>query len=66
MNVAFFGGVFGSQPVGREVVIRFARHLAEGGKRTDVTINRLLDRLNVYLLPNIDGEGFSQVRLSQF
>ena len=59
--MAFFGGVFGSQPVGREIVFRLARHLAEGGKRNDLTVNRLLDRINVYFLPNIDGDGFDQV-----
>jgi len=61
INVAFFGGVYGSQPVGREMVMRLARHVAEGAKRNDVTISRLLDKLNIYFLPTIDRDGFEQV-----
>ena len=60
--MAFFGGVYGSQPVGREMVMRLARHVAEGAKRNDVTISRLLDKLNIYFLPTIDRDGFEQVR----
>jgi hypothetical protein len=60
--VAFFGGVYGSQPVGRELVLRLARHVAEGAKRNDVTVNRLLDRINIYFLPRIDSDGFEQVK----
>jgi hypothetical protein len=62
--VAFFGGVYGSQPVGREMVMRLARHVAEGTKRNDVTLNRLLDRLNIYFLPRVDGQGFEKVEFS--
>ena len=30
LNVALIGGLYGSQPVGRELLIRLARHLGKG------------------------------------
>ena len=33
LNVALIGGLYGSQPVGRELLIRLARHLGKGKKQ---------------------------------
>ena len=35
-----------------------ARHLGEGYKRDDVSVLRLMDRVNVFILPMVDQEGF--------
>ena len=61
INVALFGGVYGSQPVGREMVMRLARHIAEGAKRNDVTVSKLLSKINIYFMPKVDGDGFEKV-----
>jgi len=33
--VLLVGGIYGSQPVGREVLVRLARHLGEAGLQPD-------------------------------
>ena len=58
INVAFFGSLYGAQPIGREMLIRLARHLGEGYKKADSSIIRLIDSVNIYLLPMIDYEHF--------
>ena len=35
-----------------------ARHLGEGYKRDDVSVLRLMDRVNVFILPMVDADGF--------
>ena len=35
-----------------------ARHLGEGYKRDDVSVLRLMDRVNVFILPTVDKDGF--------
>ncbi len=61
-NVALFGGVYSSQPVGRELLLRLARHLAEGQKRGDGRVTSLLNRANVFILPAVDARGFEPGR----
>lgn len=58
INIALFGSVYGSQPVGRELLIRLARHLGKGYQQRDPGILRLFASANVYLLPIVDGEHF--------
>ncbi len=54
VNVAIFGSLYASQPVGRELLIRLARHLAVGHHRGDLNIRHLFKSINVYLFPLID------------
>jgi len=54
INVLLIGGIYGSQPVGREMLIRLARHLARGHKVGDARIRALFDRANVFVMPMID------------
>jgi len=50
--------LYGSQPVGREVLIRLARHLGEGFKREDNIVTMILTRADIYILPAVDMGGF--------
>ncbi|XP_058806975.1 LOW QUALITY PROTEIN: carboxypeptidase D-like [Phymastichus coffea] len=52
-HVALVGGLFASQPVGREILLRFARHLLKGDAE-DAAVRRLLDRLALHFLPGVD------------
>ncbi|XP_068232083.1 carboxypeptidase D-like [Palaemon carinicauda] len=58
VRVVIFGGLYGSQPVGRELVIRLARHLGEGWARKDEDIQKLLNETQIILVPAVDTEGF--------
>ncbi|XP_064099961.1 carboxypeptidase D-like isoform X2 [Macrobrachium nipponense] len=57
-RIVIFGGLYGSQPVGRELVIRLARHLGEGWNRKDEQIQKLLKETQIILVPAVDIEGF--------
>lgn len=63
VNVALFGGVYGSQPVGRELLIRLARHLGTGYKQDDSSIKSLLSKMNVYIIPMVDTSGFDNYKM---
>ena len=59
INIALFGALYGSQPLGREMLIRLARHLGEGHERAvEPSIRRLFDSVNLYIFPMIDFEFF--------
>ena len=50
--------MYGSQPLGRELIIRLARHLAKGYTKQDQEIVQLFGAANLYLFPMIDYEFF--------
>lgn len=52
------GGLYGSQPVGRELVIRLARHLGAGWAKKDVKIQTLLEKTRIFLVPAVDIDGY--------
>jgi len=54
VGVLLVGGLYGSQPIGREVLIRFARHLGEGYKINDNVVTMILKRADIYILPAVD------------
>jgi len=58
--VLLVGGLYGSQPLGRELLLKLARHLAVGSKRFDNLATELLTRADVYILPAVDLEGFEK------
>ena len=58
VNIGLFGSIYGSQPAGREILIRLARHLAKGYVQRDPEILRLFSNANLYLFPIIDSEFF--------
>ncbi|CAL4060287.1 unnamed protein product, partial [Meganyctiphanes norvegica] len=59
-RVMVIGGLYGSQPVGRELVLRLGRHLAAGWKAHNTRIIQLLANTIVYLVPAIDTDGFKK------
>lgn len=58
VRVVVLGGLYGAQPVGRELVIRLARHLGAGWAKKDVKIQTLLENTRIFLVPAIDIDGF--------
>ena len=58
--VLLVGGLYGSQPLGREVLLRFAKHIGEGAKRFDNVVTELLNRAVIYILPAVDVDKFEK------
>jgi len=65
VGILLLGGLYGSQPIGRELLLRFARHLGEGYKNGDNEVTLLLQRADIYILPGVDLEGFNKDREGQ-
>jgi len=63
VGVLLIGGLYGSQPIGREILIRFARHLGEGYKKGDNIATMILERSDVYILPAVDMAGFEKAKV---
>ncbi|PSN43472.1 hypothetical protein C0J52_03215 [Blattella germanica] len=53
-HVALIGGLFASQPAGRELFIRLARHLVTGYTRKNPTIMSILTKSVIHIMPGID------------
>ncbi|XP_042241968.1 carboxypeptidase D-like isoform X3 [Homarus americanus] len=58
VRVMIFGGLYGSQPVGRELVIRLARHLGAGWAKKNREMQKLLQTTQIFLVPAVDTKGF--------
>ena len=58
-NILLLGGLFGEQPLGREVLLRLARHLGEGVKNGDNVVTMILKSADIYILPAVDMENFN-------
>lgn len=58
VSIGLFGSVYGSQPLGRELLIRLARHLAKGYTDKETSIVGLLASANIYIFPMIDYDLF--------
>nr|CAD7196553.1 unnamed protein product [Timema douglasi] len=54
MKIGFFGGLFASHPVGRELLLRFARHLVIGYTKKDRDIMQILKTFVIHIVPGID------------
>lgn len=61
INLALFGSLYGSQPLGRELLIRLARHLGYGFRKQDPKILRLFRSVNIYIFPMVDSDFFDPV-----
>ncbi|KAG7157912.1 Carboxypeptidase D-like [Homarus americanus] len=57
VRVMIFGGLYGSQPVGRELVIRLARHLGAGWAKKNREMQKLLQTTQIFLVPAVDTKG---------
>lgn len=60
VRVMLVGGLYGSQPVGRELVLRLARHLASGWAKKNREVQKLLQNTKIFLVPAVDIEGFDR------
>ena len=58
VSIALFGGLYGLQPIGRELLLRLARHIGEGHKRKNPHIIELLKKVKIYIVPMVDVAGF--------
>lgn len=53
-RIALVGGLFASQPAGREILLRLATHILMGNQVGDPPIKRLLDNALLYFIPAVD------------
>lgn len=53
-HIVLIGGLYASQPVGRELLIRLARHLVTGYGRRNPSILSILSKAVVHIMPGID------------
>ncbi|KAK7026826.1 hypothetical protein SK128_005654 [Halocaridina rubra] len=60
LRVVVFGGLYGAQPVGRELILRLGRHLGAGWAKKDPKIKSLLETTSIYLVPAVDVQGFEK------
>ncbi|XP_063989160.1 carboxypeptidase D isoform X2 [Diachasmimorpha longicaudata] len=56
IHIALVGGVFASQPVGREIFLRLAYHLVKGDVIEDPPTVRLLDNAVFHIIPGLDNK----------
>lgn len=63
-HIGLIGGLFASQPVGREVLLRLATHILMGNKIGDPPIQRILNNSVLHFIPGID-PGFDNILNSQ-
>ncbi|CAB0034889.1 unnamed protein product [Trichogramma brassicae] len=54
IHIGLIGGMFASQPIGREILLRLARHILKANKDSDDFTNRLLDRVVLHIIPGVD------------
>ncbi|XP_066602873.1 carboxypeptidase D-like [Prorops nasuta] len=60
-HIAFIGGLFASQPIGRELLLRLATHILMGNKLGDPPISRILDNAVLHFVPGVD-TGFDSIK----
>lgn len=53
-HIALVGGLFASQPAGREILLRLATHILMGNKIGNPPIQRILDNALLHFIPGID------------
>lgn len=59
-HIALIGGLFASQPVGREILLRLATHILMGNQIDDPPIKRILNNAVLHFIPGVD-PGFDNV-----
>lgn len=58
-RVLLVGGLYGSQPLGREILLRLGRHISEGVKQGENVLTMILKRTIIYIVPAVDMAGFA-------
>ncbi|XP_064619385.1 carboxypeptidase D-like isoform X2 [Lineus longissimus] len=56
-KIVFIGSINGDEPLGLEMIIRFARHFHEGYKRKDKKVMDMLKDLRIFLIPAVHIDG---------
>eukprot|EP00088_Acartia_fossae_P017937 TRINITY_DN2028_c0_g1_i1.p1 TRINITY_DN2028_c0_g1~~TRINITY_DN2028_c0_g1_i1.p1 ORF type:complete len:1121 (+),score=288.03 TRINITY_DN2028_c0_g1_i1:476-3364(+) len=59
VKILLVGGLFPSQSVGREMLLRLARHMCEAFKQGDNVVTMILKSAEIYILPSADLENFN-------
>lgn len=54
IHIALVGGLYASQPVGREIFLRLANHLLMGEKIGNPPIQKFLDNAVLHIIPGLD------------
>lgn len=55
------GGLFASQPAGREILLRLATHILTGNQIGNPSIQRILDNAILHFIPGVD-PGFDNIK----
>jgi len=63
-RIALVGGLFASQPTGREILLRLATHILKGNQIGIPYIQRILDDAMLHFIPGID-PGFDNIEESK-
>lgn len=53
-RIALVGGLFASQPAGREILLRLATHILMGNQIGNPPIQRMLDNAILHIIPAVD------------
>ncbi|XP_015431943.1 PREDICTED: carboxypeptidase D-like [Dufourea novaeangliae] len=59
-HIGLIGGLFASQPVGREILLRLATHILMGNQLEDPPIQKILNNSVLHFIPGVD-PGFDQI-----
>lgn len=59
-RIGLIGGLFASQPMGREILLRLATHILMGNQIGDPPIQRILNNSVLHFVPGID-PGFDNI-----
>jgi hypothetical protein len=61
LQILVIGGLKSNEPLGRELLVRLAKHLATGFQKTDEQIKHIYEFADVIIVPGAD-EQFELVR----
>jgi len=53
-RIALVGGLFASQPAGREILLRLATHVLKGNQIGNPPIQRMLNDAMLHFIPSVD------------
>ncbi|KAK6642191.1 hypothetical protein RUM44_013914 [Polyplax serrata] len=53
-HILLIGGLYANEPVGREMLVRFARHMVYGQKQKDPDVLKLLNNVVLHFIPSVN------------
>uniref|UniRef100_A0A1I7UH66 Peptidase_M14 domain-containing protein n=1 Tax=Caenorhabditis tropicalis TaxID=1561998 RepID=A0A1I7UH66_9PELO len=57
-EVKLIGNMHGNEPIGRELLLRFAENLCDGAINNDKEVIQLLNSTSIHILPSMNPDGF--------